>query len=432
MKPDKVPDWRRPAALGYGLIAFTFGVLGTWSAVAKIDSAAVAPGVIAMESNRKTVQHLEGGIVSEILVREGEHVNEGQVLFRLDTTQAQANLEVQRNQLETNMAVEARLIAERGGKDSIVFPEELNRRSTDPFFSNVLADQRNQFEERRASLDGQIDILKKKTDEYRREIEGLKREQTATESQLQFIDQELADLHLLLDRNLVQKSRVLQQEREKSRLAGIIGRSIADQSKAEEGINEATLQMRQLHQKFLEDVSASMAEVRQKIGDLREKAAVAKDVVRRTDIVAPKSGVVQNLKVFTIAGVIKAGEPLLDIVPEQDSMIVQAHVSPMEIEYIRPGMEAEIRLQSFQARRLPILSGHVQSVSRDRLVDEQTRQPYFLAQVVVSNDKLPTEVREHLTAGMPAEVILPTGERTVLNYILIPLKDRMSGAMREK
>jgi len=430
MKADKVPSWRGPAVLGYSLIAFSFGVLGTWSAVAKIDSAVVAPGIVITESNRKTVQHLEGGIVKDILIREGSNVVEGQVLFRMDTTQPQAALEVYRNQLDTLLAQEARLVAERDGADIIKWPEVLSS-SNRPSVERSVADQLKQFAERRASLEGQVGILKKRTDQYRTEMAGLQREQTATEGQLQFIKEELSDLHGLFKDNLVQKSRVLVLEREKRRLEGIIGRSLADQSKAEEGISEANLQMRQLRQKFLEDVSNSMADIRQKIGELQEKVAVARDVLNRTDVVAPRSGVVQNLKIFTVGGVVKAGEALVDIVPEQDSRIIQARISPFDIEYVRIGMDAEIRIQSFQARLLPIITGRVQSISRDRLIDDQ-KQPYFLAQVVIEKDKLPPEVKENLTAGMPTEIIMPTGERSVMNYLLLPLKDRMRSAMREK
>src|SRR5262249_53104531 len=186
-----------------------------------------------------------------------------------------------------------------------------------------------------------------------------------------------------------------------------IGRSIADQAKAQNGIGEAQLQIRQLRQKFQEEVSGQILEARQKIADLREKVRVARDVFRRLVIVAPVSGTVQSLKVFTVGGVIKAGEPLLDIVPEHDRFIVQAHVSPHDTEGVAPGMRAEIRFTAFRTNVLPLIIGHVESVSRDRLLDDATKQPYFLTQIVVED--VPREVRERLTAGMPAELLLPTG-----------------------
>ena len=228
----------------------------------------------------------------------------------------------------------------------------------------------------------------------------------------------------------MQKSRVLALEREKSRLEGVIGRSMTDEAKAENGIGETKLQIEQVQNKFDEEVASSILEVRQKINDAREKIRVARDVVHRIDVTAPVSGTVQNLKVFTIGGVIKPGEVLLEVVPDQDALIVQAHVSPHDMDRMSPGMQAEVRFTSFKSSILPIILGRVESVSRDRLFDETTRQPYFLAQVVV--DDIPTELRDRLVAGMPADLVFPTGERTVLNYLVRPLQDRMNSAFRER
>jgi HlyD family type I secretion membrane fusion protein len=425
-----IPDWKRPAIVGYVVITMTLLVPGAWSAIAKLDSAVVASGVVAAESNRKTVQHLEGGIIQEILVREGQRVREGDVLFRLDSTQAQANFDLQQNQLFAALAQEARLVAEREGKAEVTFPQELREASQLPTVTRAIADQIKEFSDRRASLSGQMDLLEAKIRQYQTEIEGLVAEQTAMKGQLQWIVEELADLKHLLERNLVQKSRVLALEREKSRLEGAIGRSTADQAKAQNGIGEVKLQIRQLGQKFLEEGSGQILEARQKIADQREKVRVARDVFRRLIIVAPVSGTVQNLKFFTVGGVIKAGEALLEIVPEQDRLIVQAHVSPQDVESLVPGMHAEVRFTAFRANILPLVLGQVESVSRDRLIDETTRQPYFLAQVVVED--APREVRERLTAGMPADVLFPTGERTVLDYLVRPLKDRINSALRER
>jgi membrane fusion protein, type I secretion system len=425
-----VPDWKRPAILGYLIIILTFVVLGGWSALAKLDSAVVAPGVVAVETNRKTVQHLEGGIIHDILVREGQRVKQGDILFKMDPTQAQANFDLQQNQLYAGLAQEARLVAERDMAAEVIFPQELQAADANPMVARAVTDQTKEFHERRASLSGQIELLEAKITEYKTEIQGLIVQQKATENQLRWILEELVDLRRLLEQNLVQKTRVLALEREKSRLDGVIGRSTADQAKAQNGIGEAQLQIRQLRQKFQEEVSGQILEARQKIADLREKVRVAKDVFRRLIIVAPVSGTVQNLKVFTVGGVIKAGEALLDIVPEHDRFIVQAHVSPHDTESVAPGMRAEIRFTAFRTNVLPLIIGHVESVSRDRLIDETTKQPYFLTQIVVED--VPRVVRERLTAGMPADVLLPTGERTVLDYLVRPLKDRISSALREK
>jgi HlyD family type I secretion membrane fusion protein len=430
MQKTAIPDWKVPAIAGYVVITATFVILGGWSAFARLDSAITAQGVVSAETNRKTVQHLEGGIIREIDVREGQHVEAGQVLFRLDRTQPRAGYELQRNPLDSSLAQEARLTAERDGKDEIAFPRELLDRKDDPNVKQAMADQIVQFQERGGSLRGQTQILQAKIEQYDSEIEGLKQERSGTANQLKFVNEELVDVHYLFERQLTQKSRLMALEREKSRLEGLIGRSTADESKAQNGIGEARLQMRQLQQKFQEDVGTSMLETRQKVNDLREKARVAQDVLARIDIVSPSSGVVQNLRVFTTGGVVKAGEPLVDVVPERDALIIQAHVQTQDTENLQPGMPAEVRFSSFHTRILPIIMGRVESISRDRMTDEQTKQPYFLAQVVA--DDIPPLVKERLSAGMPADIIFPTGERTVLDYLVRPLKDRLRGVMREK
>jgi len=233
-----------------------------------------------------------------------------------------------------------------------------------------------------------------------------------------------------LRENLVQKTRVYALQREKSRLQGVIGQSIADEAKAGTAINEARLEIEQVQHKFDEEVASSISEVRQKINDSRNKIQVARDVFQRLEIKAPVAGTVQDLKVFTIGGVIKPGEVLLEIVPDNEDLIVQAHVSPEDISRMSPGMQAEVRFPSFRSSLLPIIMGRVESVSRDRLVDETKRDQYFLAQVVVHD--VPPELEGKLVAGMPAELVFPTGERTVLNYLIRPLEDRLHGAMRER
>jgi HlyD family type I secretion membrane fusion protein len=425
-----IRDWKRPAAIGYALITFTFLVLGGWSAVAKLDSAVTAPGVVAEGSGRKSVQHFEGGIVKEILVREGEHVTAGQVLFRLDPTQAQSSLELLQNQLDALRGEEARLVAERDRSTAVAWPDEFKSRSDQPTVQQVMADQTKQFTDRQGSLRGQIDVLHSKIGQLRIEIQGMRVEREATNKQLQIVNQELVDLEYLLSEKLVQKTRVLTDQREKSRLEGLIGRSMTDEAKAETAIEEAKLQIQQVQNKVDEEIARAIVEVRQKISDSREKAQVAQHVFQRIDIVAPAAGTAQDLKIFTIGGVIRAGEVLVQIIPDHDALIVQAHVSPHDMDRMHAGMRAEVRFSSFKSSLLPIISGRVESVSRDRLLEESNKQAYFLAQVVV--DDIPEELRDLIVAGMPADLVFATGERTVLNYLVRPLQDRLHGAFRER
>jgi HlyD family secretion protein len=429
-----VPDWKRPAILGYIVIILAFGVLGSWSALARLDSAVVAPGTVTLESNKKTIQHFEGGIIAKILVHEGEHVEQGQNLFVLDNTQALANANAQRNQLDALLAQEARLVAERNNAEQVTYPSGLMDRTSESIVKEAVNDENKQFAERRASLAGQIAIQESKIREFGTQIDGINDEKAATEQQRNLINSELEDLHQLLEKKLVQRSRVLALEREKARLEGVIGRAVADNARAQNGIGEAHLQIEQLRKKFSEDVNAKILEVREKIAELREKTTVSKDILHRIQIRAPRAGTIQNMHVATVGGVIRTGEPLADLVPDDDSLVVNAEVAPTDIDAIEAGMRAEVKFSAFHGHTLPLILGHVESVSHDRIIDEHSnsKQPYFLARIVVDKADIPRIVEDHIRAGMQAEVMVPTGERTVIDYIIRPLRNRANSAFRER
>jgi len=427
-----VPDWKRPAMLGYVVIILAFGVLGGWSAFARLDSAVVASGTVTLESSKKVVQHFEGGIIEKILVHEGEHVDQGQILFTLDNTSAQANANAARGQLDAQLAQEARLVAERDDAQQVTYPPELTDRMSQPIIKDAIADENKQFVERRASLEGQVAILESRIKQFETQIDGLTGEKVATEQQLSFIKSELVDLHELLERNLVQRTRVLALERERARLEGVIGRAVADVAKAQNDIGEARLQIQQAHKKFSEDVNSQILQVREKIAELREKTTVSQNVLHRIQIRAPLAGTIQNLHVTTVGGVIRSGEPLAELIPDNDSLVVNADVTPSDVDAIDAGMEAEVRFSAFHGSTLPLILGHVESVSRDRMIDEQSKQPYFLARVVVQESEVPAMIKDRIKAGMPVEVVVPTGERTVMNYLIRPLRNRASTAFREK
>jgi HlyD family secretion protein len=430
--PEVNVSWRKPAAAGYVLIALTFFMMGGWAAYARIDSAVVASGTVTVDSNRKTLQHLEGGVVREILVREGSTVRQDEVLFRLDPTQARANAEIIRSQLDNAIGINARLLAEQRQLDAVEFPSELLDRRYDPVVARILADQERQFVERRASVFGQIQIMEARANQLRQEIEGLETERKSTIRQLETIAQELVGMHQLLKQGLIQINRVYALEREQSRLEGVIGRNMSDVAKVQKTIGETQLQIVQLRQKLQEEVATSLSESSQRLAEARERLRVAEDVFNRLQIVAPLAGQVQNLRIFTQGAVIRPGETLLDIIPEDAHLIIHAQVSPLDASHVHAGLTAEVRLPSFPAARMPIVLGSVTQVSRDRLIDEATRQPYFLAQVVVDMKTLPEEFRGRVTAGMPADIVMPTGERTAWDYIISPLRDRLRKSMREQ
>ena len=425
-------DPRVFALVGYAIIVSCFVILGGWAAVAPLGGAVVASGVVTTEGNKKTIQHLEGGIIKEILIHEGDHVEAGQVILRLDDTSPKANVEIYRNQVYAAVARDARLSAELDGSTDIQFPDELTSDPNDPVAAKAIEDQRAQFKERRASLDGQISILRSRADQLRQEIEGLDRQRAANEEQIKFIIDELRDVRGLYEKSLVSKTRWLALERERARLSGEIGRAISERAKAEKSIGETGLQIEQVKQKFQEEAGRDLVDTREKLRDLRSKFVVAQDAFNRLDVVAPVTGRVQNLKVFTIRAVVRSGEPLLEIAPDQDRLIVQAHVSTLDIEGVHAGNEAEVRFPAFHDRALPMIGGKIVSISQDRLIDRSTKQPYYLAVIHVPDENIPEQYRGKLASGMNAEVIMPTIERTALEYLVEPLRNRMRTAFREK
>jgi HlyD family secretion protein len=425
-------EWRPVAFAGYTLIAMTFGVAGVWAAVAKLDKAVIATGFVETETNRKTVQHLEGGIVRQILIKEGDHVTEGQVLFRLEQVQAEANNESLSNQLDSALALEARLVAERDGARKISWPKEFTDRLVEPTLSHTLDDQIHQFEERRGSLEGQKNVIESRIVQLHKEIDGISIEKTSTESQTTYINQELVGLRELAGKNLVPVTRVYAMERERTRLEGSVGRAVADIAKAESSIDEMNIQIQELTQKFQEEVASSLLDARQKIADLRERLSVSQDVVNRLAITAPRAGMVQNLKVFTIGQVLRGGEPLLDIVPDNDALVVHAEFSTTDIDNVFAGMTSEVRFPAFHSRTIPVMLGKIESISHDRLLDESTHQYYYLGLVSLNRGDIPDEYRSRVRAGMPAEIIVSSGERTVLNYLVGPLSSSLRKTFREQ
>ncbi len=427
-----ISDWRGIAVAGYAVIILTFGVVGVWAAVAKLDKAVVAQGFVAVETNRKSVQHFEGGMVREIFIKEGDHVTKGEVLFSLKKVQAQANNDLVKNQLDSGLALEARLLAERDQKENITWPEEFSGRSAEPLLARIMTDQIHQFQERHTSLEGQVSVLESRIEQLTMGIKGIAIEKDSTEKQVGYINDELVNLRDLGKKQLVPMTRVYAMERERTRLEGVIGHSIADTAKAQSSIGEIKIQIQQLRQKFQEDIASSLLDVRQKIADARERVTVAGDVLNRVEIVAPLDGTVQNLKVFTVGQVLRPAETLLEIVPDEEPLVVNAQFSPNDIDTVYGGQQAEIRFPAFHARDIPLMMGRIESISHDRLMDEQTRQFYFLGVIALGRSDIPEEYRSRIRPGMPAEVIVASGERTVLSYIISPLSESFRKSFRER
>lgn len=425
-------NYKRLSAIGIGVIVITFGVLGTWAACAPLGSAVIGHGMVAVESNRQTIQHLEGGMIRKILVHEGDAVRAGQVLFELDPVQPTATLGIIRNQLFTLLARTDRLNAERNHAGSVQFSPEVLAQLGDPIVGQAVQDERRQFQERQGTIRGQVEILNSRVSQYREQIRGIDQQRASMEEQVSYLNEELVGLNELYKKNLVPKPRVLALERERAQIRGQIGRALSEKASAEKAIGETTLQARQVQQQFDQDVAKELAEIQAQTTDLREKFTVAQDVAKRIKVTSPVSGTAQNVRFFTVGAVVRPAEPMVEIAPDQGQMTIHAQFSPNDIDSVHAGMRAELRFPSFHSRKIPVIEGHVDTVSQDRLIDEVSHAPYFLAIVKITDTDMPPELRGRLKAGLPAEVVVPTGDRTALEYMFNPLTNALRKTMREK
>lgn len=423
----------KPVALaGYILIFITFGVLGSWAAVAKLDSAVVAPATISLEGNRRVVQHFEGGIVEEILVTEANSVEQGEVVLRLNSVEARSNLEVVSTRLDVARLIEARLLAERALNDTVSFPEDVVLKATDAV-SAVVADQRDLFADRKSILQSQADILSARVDQIKVQIEGLDLQRSAFERRIANYTEMLDRMRDGESRGLIQGNVLSQREDELIEIEANLGQVISDIAQAQASIGETELQVLQLTQEYRERANTELEQIRAEISELQERRKVTQDVLDRTEIRAPGSGTIQNLKVHTVGSVIRPGEVLMELVPEDEELIINARVSPIDKDNVAPGLSTEVRFTAFKTKLTPIMLGTVETVSGDVITpDNANEPPYFLARVVVDENDIPAEIVDRLTAGMPADVIITTGERTVANFIVSPLMDAVRKSMIEE
>ena len=412
-------DWRGYSLGGYLLIGFVIAGFGGGASFIRIDSALVAPATIAVASSREIVGHLEGGIISAVLAHEGDTVTDGQLLFRLDDTAARSNYDVLQSQLFADLALTSRLEAEWHHDAAITWSPELA--NLPPSYGNLKSDESRAFADRRRSLDGQLAIHAAHIAQTELEIIGMRQEEASSARQLALVRQELTGVDALLSQQLVQITRMLTLRREEARLEGVISRSATDQLRSTQAIAETRLDMVHVSDQFREDVSASLGKARQRIEETRSKLAVTRDVLMRTEVRAPIAGSIQAVRVGGVGQVIRQGEPLLELVPAHDRLRIDAQVQPNEIGDLQPGQQAEVRFPAFPSRDLPVMLGRVESVSGDRLLDDATHRPYYLALISVDPAELAPTISARLRPGMPAEVVVPQGERTMMSFLVDPL-----------
>jgi len=413
--------------IGLTIFFLVFGVFGLWSVLAPLDGAAYAPGTVTVKSYKKTVQHLEGGIVADILVRDGDVVEAGQPLLILDDTQSMSSLEIIASQHAALKMREARLIAERDKSDGVVYTQ-------DPTFSETDVEQevtaQNQiFAARRTANEGRREILKQRVSQLQNQIEGMEALRQSKELLAQSYAEELSDTQVLLAQGFSEKTRLREAERSYAAFSGEAAELTANISSTQVQIGETELQILQQESDFHNEVVAELSEVQTALKDANERLTALRDIVSRTTIVAPDAGVVNGMQIHTIGGVIGPGSPIAEIVPASDELVIEASVSPIDIDRVSVGQEARIRFSTFGSRA-PTFFGEVLSLSADALTNESTGASYYLARIEV----IP-ESQEFgdlaLLPGMPAEAFINTGARTFLQYLFKPLSNSFARSFNE-
>jgi HlyD family secretion protein len=424
---------RELALAGMALIGIFVVGFGAWALVAPLESAAIASGMVVSESSRKTVQHFEGGIISAILVHDGDQVKAGQTLIRLDDTKSRTVWEALHGQLLDAQAREARLVAERDGAAEIRFPSALANEGTDAAVAAAVTGQNKIFETRRSLMGSKIAAIHERISQVNAEIGGHEAERAALERRSLLLQEELLGVRAMVAKGLERKPRLLSLERDVAETEGKRGEMAAQIARAKQTIAESEVNIISVQNDQQKEIADEMRETEKRLHELLEQTQAANDVFARTEIKAPENGVVTDLRVHTPGGVINPGEALLDLVPDADRLVVEAQVRPEDIDRVHEGLPAQVRLLPYKQRRTPPVSATVIYVAADRVTDKRTNQSYFIARLRLDEKELEalgSDVK--MVPGMPSEAMIKTGESTVAAYALSPILDSYHRAFREK
>jgi HlyD family secretion protein len=392
----------------------------------------IAPGQVVVDSNVKKVQHPTGGVVGDIRVRDGDRVKAGDLLLRLDETVTRASLSMIVKQLDQFEARQARLIAERDDLPTIRIPASLAARRDNPDVAEVVVGEQSLFEARRTAIEGQRAQLKERVAQLREEIRGLEAQVQAKRKQVGLINQELEGVEKLYKQNLVPITRLTSLQREASRLDGEEGQLVAQIASSKGRIAEIELQIIQLGQELKRDVATELRDTQAKIGEYVERKVAAEDQLKRIDLRAPQDGFVHQLSVHTVGGVINAGEPVMLIVPQADSLVVEARIAPQDIDQVHAGHEVTLRFSAFSQRTTPEILGTLSRVSADLTREAQTNMSFYTVRITISEEELKKLEGKMLVPGMPVEAFIQTGSRTALSYLIKPFEDQIARAFKER
>ncbi len=430
LKPsvNPVPQFRvdtddRPIRIiGYLILFLTVGVFGIWSYLAPIDSSSLAVGSVTVKSHRKTVQHLDGGIISKLLVKDGDHVRAGDNLIILDDVQIKAQAEMLRGQFITQQTLSDRLLAEQKKQSNIKFSSELITLN-DKRLQEAMEAQQHSFLVRKSSHEGEMSVLKQSVEQLNSKIAGLRAQKDSKQHLVSSYAEEIKDLKELLTEGFADKQRLRELERNHTLALGEIATLTSEMAGTEFQRGEIQLQILQSERKFQEDIAKQQEEVNAQLFDITERLQAATDKETRTVIKAPVGGIIFNLAVYTEGGVITAGHPILDIVPEDEELIITAQVSPTDIDKIKIGAICEVRFSSFDSKTTPTLEGKVSKISADSFTNDKTGAQYYQANIELTTDSQTNLGDLKLMPGMPAEVLINMGTRTLFEYLMQPITD---------
>jgi HlyD family secretion protein len=421
---------RRHLLIGLGAVVVLAGIIFGWGGLTEISGAVIAQGKLVVDSNVKKVQHPTGGVVGTLNVKDGDRVKKGDVVVRLDETQARANLAIVTKALDEMDARQARLEAERDGAGKVIFPAELAARDKEPEVAQAMASEQRLFELRRSAREGQKAQLLEQIDQLRQQITGNEEQVAAKTKEIDWNQQELGGVRGLWKQSLVPFSRVTTLERDSARLYGERGALTASIAQAKARISEIQLKILQIDEDLRTETGKELAEIRAKRAELTERRVAAEDQLRRIDLVAPQDGKIFQQAVHTIGGVIQAGEVLMLVVPDADELIIEAKVAPQDVDQIHVGQRAIVQFAAFNRRTTPELIGEVMGIGADITQDDKRNEAYYAVRIRISDKEMARLEGLQPMAGMPVEVFIQTSPRTVVSYLTKPLMEQFDRAFR--
>jgi len=439
VSPENIPtpqtEDRYYRRLGLIVLGLLIGIFGIWGAFAPLSSAIAATGKVSVASSNRIIQHLEGGIIKSILVKDGESVKVGQELIELDGTQANAQLQIISAQYYENMGLESRLIAERDGKSSIVFNPDMTMMQNPAARTMIEEAQRREFNARAQQLIDEKRVLSERIEQLNNQVSGLEAIVVSKTSLSRSYDDEIKEWEVLYQQQLIDKMRLRDIKRQKVQTDGEIANAKADIGRVKAQISEVKAQIIAQKQKFVQEVVAELSDVQAKLSDSRARLSALQDISKRTKITAPVAGIISNLQFHTIGGIVSPGKPLLEIVPEGEPLIIDAKIAATDIANAHAGLKAEIRFPGFaHIKSLNIVMGELVQIAPDAIADETTKGLYYSAKIKVTPEGQKELSRNHLTIqpGNPADVMIVVADRTFLDYMIQPFKYMMSKAFNEQ